>query len=146
MLATPIQFIRSLKGTDFTAGLAQGFGTAAELPDLENNQGSVNSLVILSDQNLAWSLLFFATTGGADPDLDLDTYLGRIDFAAEDGVQLDAAGAYRYDASGLDIPYRDDDALGILHVVLMNRSATAKNAGATGEVVTVIGYRPGSWS
>lgn len=144
-LNVPLQLIRSDKDTAFTGGLAQNAGENANLVGLQNNQGTIESVIFLADQRLAWEIQFYSRDTFDNADLDLDTYLGSIRFAEGDGLQVAGAGSFKYDVHGLAIPYMDLDSSTELHVKLVNRSATAKNAGATGEVVLITGFRPGTW-
>lgn len=52
-------------------------------------------------------------------------------------------GTQRYHAaSGLAIPYKDTLGLGQIHVGIVNRAATAKPAGATGELKLKLWVHP----
>ena len=135
--------------TQFIAGLAQN---ASDLlswtPDMAiaaapDCRGRVIAIAIISDQNLAWELNFWSREAGpAAASVSLDSFLGRKGFIAGDGLQIAGAGSFRYFASGLDITVLDEDPrvdrdspyAGRLHLSLVNRSATGKNAGATGEI------------
>lgn len=135
--------------TQFIAGLAQNAETLLSwTPDVAMSaspdcRGRVVAIAIISDQNLAWELNFWSReAGSAAASVALDSFLGRKAFATGDGLQVAGAGSYRYFASGLDIPVLDEDPqadrdspyAGRIHMSLVNRSAGAKNAGATGEI------------
>lgn len=105
----------------------------------------IRAITIVSDQNLAWELDFWSTSGFANADLDLNSYIGRWTFGTGDGVQIAGAGSYYYYIDGLGIPYYDDSKAGQLHMTLVNRSATSKNAGATGEIVITVWCEPMGW-
>jgi len=135
--------------TQFTEAIAQN---ASEMenwtPDLAlaaapDCRGRIVALAIVSDQNLAWEITTWSREAGAGAaTVALDSFLGRHAFAAADGLQIAGAGSYRYFAAGLDLPVLDEDPTadrdapyaGRLHLSLVNRSAAAKNAGATGEI------------
>jgi len=144
-----IEKIRSDKDTHFSGALAQN---AIELENLSfpADWGTVGiqecvieGITIQADQNLEWDVFIWATDGHSDTDLDLDKFIDFTNFATTDGKQIAGAGQYYYSSpSNLSIPYRDDDKTSELHVGLVNKSATAKNAGATGEVVVEFHVRP----
>jgi hypothetical protein len=92
---------------------------------------------LISDQNLAWDVMFFRTTfvPPLTADADLHPLVEWIEFRAVDGKRVAAAGLYLYTWTGLDIPYFTTDAPGRVHVGLINRDAVAKAAGAAGEVI-----------
>lgn len=132
------QPIRSDKDTEFTLALIQNAFEDENLTGLNGNTGRIRSLVILSDQQLAWEVAFYSSDTFRDADADLDTFLDSFAFRAGNGAQDAGAGLFRYAVTGLDVPYVDDDASNELHVSLINRDAVAKNAGATGEIVILV--------
>lgn len=141
----PIQILQSDKDTDFVLAQAQNVSDNANLTGLDTNEVTIRDVIILSDQPLAWEVQLYTTDGFENADADLDTYLASIRFSEGDGKQIDGAGLYRYDVHGLSLFYEDLDATNELHVKLVNRSATAKNAGATGEIVVKFAYEKGQW-
>lgn len=147
--------VRTDKDVDFTAAAAQNAMITADL--INNSVGAggnarsrIKSISILSDQNLAWEVNFFGDSNFMVNQANLDSvlFLGRWTFQVADGLQIAATGPYLYYVDGLDIPYLDADGatppahVGQIHVGLVNRSATAKNAGATGEIVLELGVEP----
>ena len=102
---------------------------------------TLTGISVLSDQNLAWEFNFWnSALFGSSSNMDLDGWIGLWGFAAADGQQIAATGNYRYYIDGLEIPLWNSSANGTstmqeLYVSLVNRSATSKNAGATGEIV-----------
>lgn len=154
------QIIVSDKDTHFTGALATGAGEEENLTGLKAPTGVIESVTLTSDQNLDWDLYFYATDRITDTDLDLEYFLGHVQFVAADAQQIGGAGQYYYDTTTSSyafrtIPYVDKDALDWydaptasaqvnpeIHVVLVNRNATSKNAGATGEVKVLIQFRP----
>lgn len=105
-------------------------------------QGYVRSITIVSDQNLSWELQWYQADTFQNADPEVDSFLSYWLFAAADGVQVAGTGLYRYYVDGLAIPYRDSDGSGEMHLSLVNRSATSKNAGATGEIKVTLGVEP----
>lgn len=150
----PIQHIRSDKDTHFTDGIAQN---AVEHENIAFPGGLIGcgecvieAIAIQSDQNLDWDVFFWGTDGNANTDLDLDTFIEYVNFATTVGKQIGATAQFYYATTSLNIPYKDNDwddtppitAAAELHISLVNRSGTAKNSGATGEVVIDVSIRP----
>ncbi len=90
----------------------------------------IKSLGIVSEENLAWDILFWGkAVHGAT--YDTDTYLGHWAFVAGDAIQYSSdeiANAYRYFIPGLGQPYQDLDAVNarvqpMLHITLVPRGA-----------------------
>jgi len=141
--------IRTNADTDFTAALAQNAGLFDSFPLLGAGQTYwVESVQIISVQNLAWELWFFDRETPAIPsDPNDDGFRGVVTFTA--GLQIGGAGFYHYSANNLSIPgdcldYRAHvDKYPLLHVALVNRSATGKNADATGAIVVQVALNPG---
>lgn len=142
--------VRTLKGTHFTTELVQN---AAENEDVVldgalagvngNARNIVQTITVISDQNLAWEIaLYGKDTFAGGTDLDANTILCHHAFAAADGAQVGGAGSYVYFVDGLNLPYQDEDHSGELHIQLINRSATSKNAAGTGEVVVQLWLSP----
>jgi len=130
-----VVIVRSLKGTHFTGSLAQHAMETENFTGLGIDDGVITSIIVQSDQNLAWDLYIWGTDGFDDTDLDADKLFGFVTFATTDGLRIAGANQYYYTKHDLYIPFIDLDHSEELHVGLVNRSATAKNAGATGEVV-----------
>lgn len=151
--------VRTDKDVEFTGAILQN---AAEEENIVLSSGLsgmngqaeliLRGITIISDQNLAWELQFFSSDLFQESNLDLDTFIARWSFAAADGVQIGATGTYEYYIDGLEIPLWDDDRVAVtnagvtgtgeLHVALVNRSATSKIAGATGEIVVTFWVEP----
>lgn len=132
---------RTDKDAQFTGAITQN-NFEDENVAAKTSQTKIRSITIISDQNLAWELAFFTNDTFRNNDLDLNTYLGSIRFSTQDGLQVSGVGPYYYDVSGLDIDYIDLDNSDEFHLSLINRSATSKNAGATGEIVVIIAHEP----
>lgn len=105
-------------------------------------------LTIVSAQQLAWEIVLFTSRGFNIADVASTHYLSGWQFSASNGKQYGASPFY-YQASNIDLPYWDADftdrALpkelqgGFLHLMLINRSPTAKLAGAAGAIL-ITGY------
>lgn len=103
----------------------------------------LRAIALISDQNLNWEIFLWGRDTFGDPaDFDLNSFIGRWRFDQGDGVQIAGAGPFYYYVDGLDVPYEDLDNSGELHISLVNRHATAKNAGATGEIVLKLVFDP----
>ena len=133
-------FIRTDKDVDYTGAQAQNVSADANIAGLPANAGVIRQITILSDQGLAWECQFYSSDTFRDADLDVDTFIEAIKFAEGDGLQDNGAGLFRYSISGLSIPYLDADGTLEAHLSIVNRSAVAKNAGATGEIVIQLSF------
>ena len=150
MSSKEVQYIKSDKDTHFTGSLAQN-AVEIEVLDLPTDWVTlgisdiiIESISIQSDQNLEWDVMLFSTDGTTNADLDLDTFTDFFNFATTSGKQIGATGQFYYSSpsNNLQIPYKNSDNESKLHVALVNRSATAKNAGATGEFTVEFALRP----
>ncbi len=139
-----IEYIRSDKDTDFTGAIAQDAQEQGNITGLSRNKGTIESISIQSDQNLEWDVFLFVSDTFENTDLDLDRFVEFANFPVSSGKQIAGANQFYYSLTGLGIPYRDEDSSLELHIALVNRSATAKNAGATGEITITVGFRPDS--
>jgi hypothetical protein len=141
--------VRTDKDTHFTGAIAQNakedenISLPVALEGMNGNaRGLIRTIMLQSDQNLAWELAFWSGDGFDSTDVDLDTFISRWTFAVADGIRYGGAGQYYYYIEGLALPYVDDDNSGELHLSLVNRSATGKNAGGTGEVAVELSIQP----
>ena len=139
--------VRSDKDVHFTGAIAQN---AFEQEDIATetavNRFAILTVTVLADQALDWELWFWIKATAEDADMDLDAYIGRVSIAVADHKFYGTSGTY-YANKELAAPiiYMDDDAPGVtpkLHVSLLNRNATGKNAGATGEIVVILTCEP----
>jgi len=100
----------------------------------------ISELMLESDQNLDWEIVLWSTSAYSDTDLDVDKGVTRIKVPASTGEQIAGAGQYYYENPlAQSIDYIDEDNRSKVHIGLINRDVTAKNAGATGNVVIRIG-------
>lgn len=136
--------VKSDGGSHFTGALVTDAGELESIVAGGALGASVRSrlihAVIRSTENLAWELLFFATSAGNSGTAALNRYLGRVTFAAADGVRVGGAGLYLY-SKPVDVPYVDLDAAvapqtgfgtNRIHVMLVNRSVASKSAAGAG--------------
>lgn len=132
-------FIQSDKDTHFTNTLAQNAQETENITAIGCNDGIIRSVCIQSDQNLDWDVMFWGTDAFDDTDLDVAKFLGGVKFTVSQGLQIGGAGQYYYMSdNNLGIPYKDMDGTNELHISLINRSVTSKNAGSAGEVVVAV--------
>ncbi len=131
--------VRSDPAAHFTTGLATNAQESENLaapPALGSGsaRGSLSMLTIVSVENLAWDLLVFAKDTFQTGAIATDSFLGRWSFVATDAVRVAGTGLYYYHINGLDVPIRDEDGTAEIHLMLVNRSAASKTAGAGGAV------------
>lgn len=147
-MITGIEYIRSDKDIHFTGAITENAkeDENIQLPaNWRNNHLNsilIRNISIISDQNLEWDLFLWSKDTADDTDLDADTFVDFINFQATIGKQIGGSGQYYYSLSNLFIPYYDDDNTGKIHCSIINRSVTAKNAGATGEIVVIFSALP----
>ena len=133
--------LTSDKDSHFSSGINQNATEEENLTGLISNRIRINSISIQSDQSLDYRVILFSTDGFANTDLDLDTFQSDVEINIPSyGWRIAGANQYYMVVNGLAIDYEDEDATYELHVALQNLSATAKNAGATGEVVLRFTY------
>ena len=133
--------IVSDKDTHFTSSIAQNAKEDENIPGFLGNKIRIVGLVILSDQQLHYRVIFWRKDTFDDTDLDVDSFISsqELDLSL-DGWQIGATGQWYLAITSLNIDYEDEDTTNELHISLQNLSATAKNAGATGEVVLGVIY------
>lgn len=137
-----LQFARTDKDANFTGAIAAGDHEVESLAVLNTNVGVIESVTFTAEQNIDWEIHFWSSAGFDDADLDVDSWIEYVPFAAADGVAIGngTPTTFRYSATDLHIPYRDTDGSNTLHVSLVPRGA-AKLAGAAGEVVLDVSFR-----
>lgn len=140
--------IRSVSTVHFIGAIVQNAGEPANLPIPANlstggdGRMTLQTITVLSMENLAWELWFFGRNtfeSGAGAVIDTQIFLGSWTFTTVMGLRRASTGFYHYDINDLQMPYADLDNLGQLHTILINRSAAAKTAGAPGAVVVQVG-------
>lgn len=106
-------------------------------------------LVIFSVQNLVWEVALFGRRTFHGAAIAESSFLASWRFSTGSAIQYGGVGPFISQAPNIDLPYMDEDfenrALpldqqgGHWHVLLVNRSVTAKLAGAAG-AVQIVGY------
>ena len=116
------------------AGVAAGLGVKSRL----------KHLTVVSVQNLAWEVWLWRTDAYdvslTNPALVFPA--GRWAFLTTDAVRIGAAGLYYYYIEGTDQFYEDHDNTGEVHLMLVNRSATAKGVAGAGLIAIELGLEP----
>lgn len=129
--------IRTDKDSHFTTELVQGametenISMSADMATIDIDRLLITGLLLQASRNLEYGVIFWPTDGFDDTDLDLDKSLGYVNFAKSDGKQVAGANQYYYPSENLKIYYRDEDQTNEIHVGLVNRSSTTKQAGDT---------------
>lgn len=137
----PLFELRTDKDTHFAGAINQWATEEENVTGLLTSKIVIRGVSVLSDQQLNYRAILFSRDSFADADLDVDEFVSEIDLdLLSYGFQIAGAGLYMMSVTNLRVPYEDKDETKELHVALQNKSATAKNAGATGEVVMRIFY------
>jgi len=162
--------VRTNPETQFQGALAQNAGGGVTLPISGTGQltsdgtvggglaagftvkGVCRSILVMSAQNLDWEVQLWASSlfntpawpGSADPPTGAPTVLplGFHRFVAADGKQIAGAGPYFYYVDGLYLPVYDAERKGNVNIFLVNRNASAKNAGDAGAVQIQLAIQP----
>lgn len=152
-----IVLVRTDSATQFNTALAQNakdtedlvIGSAAGQVDPGVAAGltvksRLKHITVVSMQNLAWELWLWRkdTYDASLTDPDLVFPAGRWSFLATDAVQIAGAGLFYYYIEGNDQFYQDLDVGGEVHLMLINRSLTAKGAAAPGLIMIELGLEP----
>jgi hypothetical protein len=137
--------LRTNPATDFRGAIAKDAALFADFvapPGVGEEPYLVQSVEIISMENLAWELWFFNKAMASIPVVPgTDWFRGRWSFQASDAVRVGAAGVYHYSIDGLAIPSECSDYDGHpnkyaqLHMALVNRSAASKTADDPGALV-----------
>lgn len=112
----------------------------------------VRHLTVVARQALAWEIVFFCRRGFELASPATSGFLCAWRFSASNGVQYGTSPLYYFQAENIDLPYYDADfedrALprdqqgGHLHLMLVNRSPTQKDAGDAGEILITAYMEP----
>ncbi len=145
MIESPVIIIKTDKDTHFTEARAQNTQEVESI-DLtgitdakQDRELKIEAISIQADQNLEWDVYFWSSNEFDNTDLDLDAFLFFVNFPATSQKQIAGAGQYYVDdVVNMPYPMPTDNKI---HISLCNRSVTAKNAGATGEVVVKLFVR-----
>lgn len=139
--------IRSDKDVDFIGAIVQNAKEDANLTGLPMNKVFIKGISLQSKEARDYLVSYWSKDTFEDTDLDVDTFIDwtRFNLAGTSGIDvMRIAGANQFYGSvtGLNIPYEDKDASNELHISLLNLSASAKTAGAAGEVVVEVWVEP----
>jgi hypothetical protein len=134
--------IASDKDTHFTGALNQYAKEDENLTNLLGNKIRITGITIEADQALDFWVMFWNKDTFDNTDLDLSTFIGMVELDLSTyGQRVGGSGQYYMSLEKVDLDCEDKDATNELHCSLFNASATAKNAGATGEVKLVFRYQ-----
>ncbi|MCK4960475.1 MAG: hypothetical protein KAT00_13775 [Planctomycetes bacterium] len=142
------EIVVSLKGTHFTGAIvlnaieSESLNFPTDWQTLGVEKCIIEGLSIQSDQNLEWDVYIWNTSDYNSTDLDAAKLVDQINYASTAGKRIAGANQYFYASPTLEVPYEDKDKTSKLHLSLVNRSATAKIAGASGEIVLRLTLRP----
>lgn len=123
--------------TYFTDALATD-ASENENISVSRNKITIKTITIHSAQNLNYRLWFYSKDA-----FGADDVLGYIDLnLPTSGVTkvIAATTYYMYSVTDVELPIEDADGTLELHLQLENKSATSKNAGATGKVQMTMFY------
>lgn len=123
------------------AGTPDGDGYVDQGLGATSVASRLRAILVQSVQNLQWELWLWADNLYRTPAIGGQHPLGIWNFAVANGF-LGADGLYTYYVDGLDVPYYDLLAKGQIHLMLINRSATTKPAGAGGAVQVQLTLEP----
>lgn len=142
--AEKIEIVSTDKDTHFTGSIAINTQEKENLTGLATNRYMIRGVNIQSDQLLKYRLVFWGSDTFDSTDLNLDTYIDdvELDMTVSPAFRINNTGQYYLNVGDLQIIYEDYDGTRELHIGLQNESATAKNAGATGEVQLDIKMSP----
>ncbi len=127
--------IKSDKGTHFTEALTTGNKEDENIAELLGNKIRILDIAIQAKQKLDLWLMFWRKDTFSNIDLDVDAFIGAVELDLSTfGKQVGGAGQYYMSLEDVNLDYEDEDGTNELHVSLYNADATAKNAGATGEI------------
>lgn len=136
-----LQVIDSDKDSHFTGTLTQNAIENESIAMPSNwqttvvNKCCIKQITLESDQQLDFDLVLYSKSAYTNADLDLDNLIDMISFSASGATQIAGTGQYYYSYPlTRGIEYSDLSHTSRIHCGLINRSAVAKNAGATGEV------------
>jgi hypothetical protein len=154
--------VASSSTADFQGTLAQNAAAVwrVQLPAALGGRSRLRNATIISIQNLDWEVQLYRTSNGGTPyaippggTIDNIQLAGRYRFFAADGTQVAATGPYTYYIDGMDIAYHDLDSANasispsnlnslypFLNLVLVNRSAAGKSAGAAGALTIRLSF------
>lgn len=143
----PMEFEVRIPSSTWAAGAAQNTGLAADIVLTDavrgiggdpirgvvggNARNQVKSITIVSADNHAWELWAFSKAVRYPADINSNVFLGKWAFTTGQAAQDagDGTTSWYYYIDGNDIPLRDDDNTGKLHLTLIDRTAGGLTAG-----------------
>jgi len=136
--------IRSDKDLDYTGPIAQNAKADRSLTGLASNKIEIIQIKVQSDQNLDWQIVWWKSDAANydGTDMDLNAWCGWNLLGAAAGEQIAGAAQYYYDSGIISKQYEDLDGTFELHQGVINRNLVSKVAGATGEIVVEVEYKP----
>ena len=146
----PLILVESVVATHFTGAIAQNAIEIESLtsPDTrDTDEFIIEAISIIVDAfaaDTAFHVVFFDTPTQTAVVND-DPFIEFVNFSGVSGMTIGTGGGgtQRYHAvSGLAISYKDALGGGQIHVGIVNRAATSKPAGATGELKLKLWVRP----
>lgn len=142
--AEKIETYSTISTIHFTGAISLYGNEKANITGLSANKMTIKDINIQSMQPLIWLLQFYGSDTFESTDLDADTFLDEIelDMSEDPAFRVNNANQYKLNRSGLNILYEDYDNTKELHLMLQNKSSTAKIAGASGAVQIDIRMTP----
>jgi hypothetical protein len=126
--------LTSVAATDYIAAGAQNAAMNAAIVAGSlgaQGRGRVMRVTLRAAEAKIYDVLFFATnTYAAGATAATVKFLGRVNFAVADGVQVAAAGPFLFSAA-CDIPVRDEHEASRIYCTIVNRSVAALTGGAS---------------
>ena len=152
------QPVISTPTTDFIEALAQNAISAnynLPLPRAKTPNWLIRAITLVAVQNLTYELWLFRSATNLTGAVATDALIGFWQFQAlssgQPGFTVTGDSLFHYYIDGLEIPYYDQDFQSgtyesipypRVHARLVNRSATGKNANATGAVEFTLWVSP----
>lgn len=133
--------VRTVSTTHFTGAIVEGDHEKEAITGLAGNNIKIIGVNGQSMQNLDYLLNIWGSSLYDNSNIDVDSYKSDVQMDFSDELwahQINAAGQWRLDLSGLSIPVNTSDYT--LYLSLQNLDTTAKIAGAAGGVQFDIKY------
>lgn len=130
------------KDTHFTGAIAQNAKEDENLTGLQGDKIVITDVMIESEQNLGYRVLFWRLNSFEDADLDIDAFIGFVDLdIVNSGFRIGAANQYYLNVTDVNLHYEDEDASTELHVSLQPYTGAKLAAGAGGDVKIRFTYK-----
>ena len=125
------------------AGTKDGDGYVDQGLGATSVASRLRAILLQSVQKLQWEVWLWGDNQYRTNGIGAQHPLGIWNFA-EANAFLGADGLYTYYVDGLDVPYADIGGAGQIHLMLINRDATSKLAGAGGAIQIQLTLEPTS--